>query len=183
MSDAPQASSTKPYLIRGLYEWCTDNGFTPYIAVFVNAAVRVPKEYVKNHEIVLNISFEATQGLKLDNDAITFKARFAGTARDIYIPVDNVVAIYARENGQGMAFPLPPDLQQEQAQGQPAAPAHGAHGGLKLAGAQDAPEEAPAPTAPSVVPASGRRKPRPAPAPPDEPPPAPRGRPALKRIK
>jgi stringent starvation protein B len=105
--DAP-GTSTRPYLIRALHEWCTDNGFTPYVAVFVDAAVQVPSEYVKNNEIVLNVGFEATSGLKLGNDFIEFKARFGGVAREIVVPVDHVVAIYARENGQGMAFPMPP---------------------------------------------------------------------------
>jgi stringent starvation protein B len=102
-----QGSSTRPYLIRALHDWCTDNGFTPYIAVHVDGNVQVPKEYVKNSEIVLNVGFEATSGLKLGNEFIEFKARFGGQARDILVPVDHVVAIYARENGQGMAFPVP----------------------------------------------------------------------------
>ncbi len=97
-------TSTKPYLLRALYEWCTDNGYTPYIVVAVDARARVPMEFVKNGEIVLNISFEATGNLKMDNELITFKARFGGVARELEIPVDNVSAIYARENGQGMAF-------------------------------------------------------------------------------
>lgn len=102
-----QGSSTRPYLIRALHDWCTDNGFTPYLAVFVEPGVQVPMEYVKNNEIVLNVGFEATSGLKLGNDFIEFKARFGGVAREIMVPVDHVVAIYARENGQGMAFPMP----------------------------------------------------------------------------
>lgn len=102
-----QGASTRPYLIRALHEWCTDNGLTPYIAVYVDASVQVPMEYVKNHEIVLNIGFEATSGLKLGNEFIEFRARFGGSARDLVVPVDHVVAIYARENGQGMAFPMP----------------------------------------------------------------------------
>lgn len=102
-----QGSSTRPYLIRALHDWCTDNGFTPYIAVHVDASVQVPKEYVKNNEIVLNVGFEATSGLKLGNEAIEFRARFGGQAREIMVPIDHVVAIYARENGQGMAFPVP----------------------------------------------------------------------------
>ena len=102
-------SSTKPYLLRALYEWCTDNGYTPYLAVHVDGSVRVPREHVKNGEIVLNVSFGATSGLKFDNDVIAFKARFGGVARDIVVPVSHVTAIYARENGQGMAFP-PPEL-------------------------------------------------------------------------
>ena len=100
-------SSTRPYLIRALHDWCTDNGFTPYLAVHVDRSVQVPMEYVKNNEIVLNVGFEATSGLKLGNDFIEFRARFGGMARDILVPVDHVVAIYARENGQGMAFPMP----------------------------------------------------------------------------
>jgi len=107
MISAIESSSTRPYLIRALYEWCTDNGFTPYIAVQVDEGVQVPREYVKNGEIVLNISFDATSSLKLGNDFIEFKARFAGTAREIIVPVGRVIAIYARENGQGMAFPAP----------------------------------------------------------------------------
>src|SRR3954469_23117723 len=96
--------STKPYMLRAIYEWCTDSGFTPYLAVKVDAATTVPMEYVKKGEIVLNISFGATSGLKMDNDAVHFHARFGGVSREIYVPVQNVMAIYANENGQGMAF-------------------------------------------------------------------------------
>jgi len=109
MSHSPATPSTRPYLIRALYEWCTDNGLTPYVAVKVDDSVRVPREYVKNGEIVLNISFDATSSLKLGNEFIEFKARFAGVARDIQVPIQRVIAIYARESGQGMAFPLEPD--------------------------------------------------------------------------
>ncbi|MBV8468597.1 MAG: ClpXP protease specificity-enhancing factor [Burkholderiaceae bacterium] len=101
------SASTRPYLIRALHDWCTDNGFTPYIAVHVDRMVQVPMEYVSNNEIVLNVGFDATSGLDLGNDFIQFKARFGGVAREIVVPVDHVVAIYARENGQGMAFPSP----------------------------------------------------------------------------
>ena len=100
------STSSRPYLIRALYEWCTDNGLTPYVAVSVDGSVQVPHEYVKNNEIVLNISFDATSSLKLGNDFIEFKARFAGSSRDIMVPIGRVIAIYARENGQGMAFPM-----------------------------------------------------------------------------
>jgi len=103
--NALDAGSTRPYLIRALYEWCTDNGLTPYVAVQVDETVQVPREYVKNNEIVLNISFDATSSLKLGNDFIEFKARFAGSAREIVVPISRVIAIYARENGQGMSFP------------------------------------------------------------------------------
>lgn len=121
MINALESSSTRPYLIRALYDWCTDNGFTPYVAVLVDETVQVPREYVKNGEIVLNISFDATSSLKLGNDFIEFRARFAGTAREIMVPVSRVIAIYARENGQGMAFPVPvPPVSSEEA---PKAPA------------------------------------------------------------
>ncbi|MDC8785870.1 ClpXP protease specificity-enhancing factor [Roseateles koreensis] len=104
---ATSGTSTRPYLIRALHGWCTDNGFTPYIAVHVDRFVQVPMEYVSNNEIVLNVGFEATSSLDLGNDVVQFKARFGGIAREIIVPVDHVVAIYARENGQGMAFPPP----------------------------------------------------------------------------
>jgi stringent starvation protein B len=108
MIAAPDVTSTRPYLIRALYEWCTDNGCTPYVAVAVDDSVQVPREYVKDGEIVLNIGLDATSSLKLGNDFIEFKARFAGIARQIMVPVNRIMAIYARENGQGMAFPLVP---------------------------------------------------------------------------
>jgi len=111
--------STKPYLLRAIYEWCTDSGYTPYLAVKVDAATTVPMEYVKKGEIILNISYGATSGLKMDNDAITFRARFNGVSRELYIPVHNVLAIYANENGQGMAF----DVSTTAADMAPSAPA------------------------------------------------------------
>lgn len=108
-------TSTKPYLIRAIYEWCTDNGFTPYIAVFVDANTNVPREFVKNNEIVLNVSFDATSGLDMGNEWITFSARFGGVSRKLDVPVENVLAIYARENGQGMAFPVERSVPETQA--------------------------------------------------------------------
>jgi stringent starvation protein B len=161
--------STKPYLLRAIYEWCTDNGYTPYLAVKVDAGTRVPREFVKNNEIVLNISFSATSGLKLDNDFIHFNARFGGVSREIVVPVDNVIAIYARENGQGMAFEVVKKPVDAEASSQPAG-------------------EAPAFTPLTAVPsaeqgepaegASGSGKPD------DEPdPPKKGGRPTLTRIK
>ena len=103
MSEVP---SNKPYLIRALHQWCVDHGFTPYIAVFVTEQVHVPMDYVNNNEIVLNISPDACQHLSIDNDWITLKARFAGVPRDIHVPISHVMAIYAKENGQGMSFPV-----------------------------------------------------------------------------
>ena len=105
MLNAPDATSTRPYLLRALHEWCTDNGYTPYVTVLVDETVQVPMEYVKNGEIVLNVSYDATSGMTLGNEFIEFKARFAGKPREIMVPIHRVQAIYARENGQGMAFP------------------------------------------------------------------------------
>ena len=105
MSDVP---SNKPYLIRALHQWCTDFGFTPFIVVFVDARVEVPMEFVKNDEIVLNLSLEACHQLQMENDWISFQARFGGVPRKILVPVSHVLAIYARENGQGMSFPFDP---------------------------------------------------------------------------
>jgi stringent starvation protein B len=155
--------STKPYMLRAIYEWCTDSGYTPYIAVKVDAATTVPMEYVKKGEIVLNISFGATSGLKMDNECIAFHARFAGVSREIYVPVQNVMAIYANENGQGMAF----EVTQTAAEMSRPAPA-----------ATEAP--APAPSLASV--------PSPDSTPPGDPtddndPPKKGGRPTLTRIK
>ena len=101
-----ETTSTRPYLIRALYEWCTANGLTPHLAVRVDRSVQVPPEYVKQGEIVLNISFDATSALKLGDDLIEFKGRFGGIPREIRVPVHQVMAIYARENGQGMSFPI-----------------------------------------------------------------------------
>lgn len=99
--------STKPYLIRAIFDWCTDSGFTPYVAVAVDETVRVPAEFVNNGEIVLNVSALATSRLLIDNEAISFQARFSGAPREVYVPMAQVIAIYARENGQGMAFEVP----------------------------------------------------------------------------
>jgi stringent starvation protein B len=102
--------STRPYLVRAIYEWCCDQGFTPYVAVQVDQTVQVPREFVRNGEIVLNVSYDATNALKLGNEFIEFKARFGGVSRDIMVPLNRVLAIYALENGQGMAFPVAPPV-------------------------------------------------------------------------
>ncbi len=96
--------STKPYLIRAIHEWCVDNGYTPYLAVAVNEKTQVPAEFVKAGEIVLNCSPLATNKLALGNEWIQFEARFGGVPREIFVPIEQVSAIYARENGHGMAF-------------------------------------------------------------------------------
>jgi stringent starvation protein B len=108
MAQTPEIP-TKPYLIRALYEWCVDSGHTPYLAVTVNARTRVPKEFVKNGEIVLNIGAAAVHKLAMGNEAIEFAARFNGVSRDISVPIEAVAGIYARETGQGMAFEVKPD--------------------------------------------------------------------------
>ncbi|MEY8688292.1 MAG: ClpXP protease specificity-enhancing factor [Leptothrix sp. (in: b-proteobacteria)] len=170
-----QGTSTRPYLIRALHEWCTDNGFTPYLAVHVDASVRVPMEYVKNHEIVLNVGLDATSGLRLGNEFVEFKARFGGVARDILVPIDHVIAIYARENGQGMAFPVPALGDRDESADAPAGdggPATAAPvTGLRLA-------TPPAAESQAVDAADADDTPEPEP-----PTPAPTGRPSLKRVK
>ena len=171
------ASSTRPYLIRALHEWCTDNGFTPYIAVHVDRTVQVPLEYVSNNEIVLNVGFDATSNLDLGNELIQFEARFGGVAREIIVPVDHVVAIYARENGQGMAFPPPSP---EEATAAARGPAASAPRGLRLAsegdghGQSETKPEPVAPPTPVVAPTPDDDDPGAGPS---------GGRPALKRIK
>ncbi len=157
--------STKPYMLRAIYEWCTDSGYTPYLAVKVDAGTTVPMEFVKKGEIVLNISFGATSGLKIDNDSIRFHARFGGISREIFVPVNNVLAIYANENGQGMAFepPLP---------------------GTDSAGAAAGAEPAAAPALASVPSNSESRAPSGSSSPDDDKgPPKKGGRPTLTRIK
>ncbi|MEO8003454.1 MAG: ClpXP protease specificity-enhancing factor [Betaproteobacteria bacterium] len=98
-----EASKT-PYLIRAIFEWCCDNGLTPYIAVKVDETTKVPMEYVKNGEIVLNVSPDATRNLKIGNDLLQFSARFAGVSREVSVPIGTVSGIFAKENGQGLSF-------------------------------------------------------------------------------
>jgi len=96
--------SAKPYLIRAICEWCADNGLTPYLAVKVNAQTRVPAAFVKNGEIVLNVSHAATRKLTIDNDWIRFTARFNGQSQEVAVPVTSVAGIFAKETGYGFAF-------------------------------------------------------------------------------
>jgi stringent starvation protein B len=185
IAPATAGTSTRPYLIRALHDWCTDNGFTPYIAVFVDEHVQVPKEYVKNNEIVLNVGFEATSALKLGNELIEFKARFGGTSREIAVPIDHVIAIYARENGQGMAFPMPSDgsaADAGEAGKSPAPPA--APRGPRLAGYPSAAagRKSTALTLSSTPTASPRSASEDAEPPPPPATPGPK-RPSLKRVK
>jgi stringent starvation protein B len=101
-----EPTSTKPYLLRAIYEWCVDSGFTPYVSVIVDPQTRVPMEYARDGEIVLNIGPLATSHLLMGNDFIECTARFSGVARELLIPVAAVAAIYARENGHGMSFDI-----------------------------------------------------------------------------
>lgn len=103
----PETSSTKPYLLRAIYEWCVDNGFTPYVSVAVDADTRVPMEYVRDGEIVLNIGPLASQRLQIGAEWLECAARFGGVAREIFVPIAAIKEIYSRENGQGMAFDVP----------------------------------------------------------------------------
>lgn len=101
--------STKPYLLRAIWEWCCDHGFTPYIAVVVDERTKVPREFVRDGQIVLNLSPDATNRLQIGNDWVEFQARFGGVARELSIPVGQISSIYARENMAGMAFDLEED--------------------------------------------------------------------------
>jgi stringent starvation protein B len=101
--------STKPYLIRAIHEWCVDNGLTPHLLVTVNSQTRVPVAYVKEGEIVLNLNYTATKDLQIGADAVTFSARFSGVSNNLYVPMNAVRGIYARENGQGMFFEIEPE--------------------------------------------------------------------------
>lgn len=124
---------TTPYLIRAIYEWCCDSGQSPFIAVLVDDATRVPLEYVKDGEIVLNVSPDATRNLKIDNDFIRFSARFNGVSQEVSVPIGRVRGIFARETGQGLAFQVLPtaaaeeDTQQsnESAEAEPISPENG----------------------------------------------------------
>jgi stringent starvation protein B len=98
--------STKPYLIRAIHEWCSDSNLTPYLSVKVDENTRVPLEFVKNGEIVLNVSYDATHRLTIGNDLVQFSARFGGVSRECSVPVEAVLGIFARENGQGLFFPV-----------------------------------------------------------------------------
>jgi stringent starvation protein B len=96
--------STKPYLIRAIYEWCSDSGLTPYLSVKVDAQTRVPNDFVKDGEIILNVSSDAAHHLTLGNDIIQFSARFGGVSREISVPVDAIQGIFAKETSQGVLF-------------------------------------------------------------------------------
>lgn len=98
--------STKPYMIRAIHEWCADNNLTPHLLVAVNPQTRVPVAFVKEGEIVLNLNYSATKDLHMDNEAIVFSARFSGVSQNIYVPMQAVKGIFARENGQGMFFEI-----------------------------------------------------------------------------
>ena len=118
---------TKPYLLRALFEWCVDNGYTPHIAVRVDSRTQVPAEYVKGGEITLNISPNAVHRLQIGNELVEFSARFGGVARQISLPITNIYALYARETGQGMTFDtegLKPSLQPRAKSEPPATTAH-----------------------------------------------------------
>ncbi|SNR77921.1 stringent starvation protein B [Methylobacillus rhizosphaerae] len=104
-----EITSTKPYMVRAIHEWCTDNGLTPHLLVEVDSQTHVPMAYVKDNQIVLNINFSATKGLQIESDAVIFSARFNGASTDIYVPMKAVRGIFARENGQGMFFEVEPE--------------------------------------------------------------------------
>lgn len=140
--------STKPYLLRAIWEWCVDQGFTPYVATRVDEHTRVPPGYARDGQIVLNLSPDATGQLQMANDYISFQARFGGAAHSLVIPVENVIAIYARENGQGMAFEPELEAAEVEDEAQADATAAGVDDDLADAGAaleRDAGETPPRP--------------------------------------
>jgi stringent starvation protein B len=100
-------SSAKPYLVRALYEWCADHGYTPYLVVKVSEKTKVPMAYVRDGQITLNISDTATQQLKMDNEWVLFNARFNGASQEVAVPMGAVIGLYARETGYGMGFAIP----------------------------------------------------------------------------
>jgi stringent starvation protein B len=146
--------STKPYLLRALYEWCVDNGYTPHLAVKVDSRSQVPSEYVRNGEITLNVSPSAVHKLQMGNELIEFSARFAGVARQISVPVHCVYALYARETGHGMTF----DVDAAKPQVQTAAEQEtGKPGPSNEAGpALPAPTAVPSPTTEPTKPTGGK---------------------------
>ena len=150
--------STKPYLMRAIYEWCVDNGYTPYVSVMVDANTRVPMEYVRDGEIVLNVGPLATNRLHIGNDMVECTARFSGVARELLIPVCTVSAIYARENGQGMSFEAQPSVASDSAASSPAvgaAVSAGASPGLSpVAGVAPGASSAPASSVVALDPAA-----------------------------
>jgi stringent starvation protein B len=152
---------TKPYILRALYEWCVDNGYTPHLAVKVDSRAQVPSEYVRNGEITLNVSPTAVHKLQMGNDVVEFSARFGGVARQISVSVECVYALYARETGHGMTFDVEPPKPglQSSAEAEPTATS---------ASSPVAPAALPAPTAPAAP--AGPTKPT-------------GGRPKLKRVK
>ncbi len=115
MTASPPLTSRRPYLVRAMHEWMTDNGQTPHLVVDATlAGVEVPQAYVKDGRIILNVGWQATQALRLGNDFIEFSARFGGTPHQVRVPLAAVAGIYARETGQGMLFqgddsPPPPE--------------------------------------------------------------------------
>lgn len=132
--------STKPYLIRAIYEWCCDNGYTPHLVVKAGGRARLPMAYVRNGEIVLNVSPTATNGLQMGNDVIEFQARFNGVPEYVVVPVDNVLAIFARETGFVVPFNIGPaaGADADASDAGSASAEGGAAGGPADAGAQPA---------------------------------------------
>ncbi|MEN9317004.1 MAG: hypothetical protein RIS35_3397 [Pseudomonadota bacterium] len=171
-------TSTKPYLIRAIHEWCTDNGYKPYLAVAVDEHTVVPREFVRGGEIILNVSIDATNRLRLGNDLIEFEARFGGVARQLSVPVDNVTAIYAAESGHGLSF----EVVKAPAVIEPAAESRDDD---EAPGATRSPLSALESAAPGARPSPAlvSDSQPPAPESPEPPPPTGGGRPRLTRVK
>ena len=104
---------TKPYILRALYDWALDSGYTPHIVAWVNENTQVPLQYVRDNEIVLNIGATAAHNLTIDDKWVHFAARFNGISHDIWIPVGHVSSIFARETGEGMGFDVEPLIEDD----------------------------------------------------------------------
>ena len=139
--------STKPYLLRALYEWCMDTEQTPHVVAWVNEHTRVPMQYVRDNEIVLNIGATASHNLVIDNEWISFSARFGGVSHEIWIPVGHVISIFARESGEGMGFEVEPYQTESEKEGE--APLHFVESGADDADTAKEPSDSAADSAPT----------------------------------
>lgn len=162
---------TRPYFLRAIYDWIVDNECTPYLAVYADAPdVEVPREYVENGEITLNISPSAVADFHMDNDFVMFNARFNGISQSISVPIAAVLGVFAKENGQGMAFPEEPGYEQDILQD-----------GIEVhEGIEAVPNDDIKPVLSPVTKVDSSKDDEPEPP---TPPPAPKGRPQLKVVK
>lgn len=181
MPNRDKLPDTKPYFVRAIHEWCSDHAFTPYIVAIADGYADVPKEFVHDGQITLNISHDATNRLLIGSDSIEFQARFSGVTRNLFIPMANVAAIYARENGVGMAFTLDDDSQEDAEDGATDAASDDAQASASDAESTE-PRQADKSGGGRVISLPNLAKTSDT-DPPKQPDPPPRGRPNLQRVK